>query len=230
MRTRTIVLVVAILLVAGFAALNWAEIVRPSPLLFGPVVADAPLGLILLALLALTLILFLASSIAMRTQSLIDYRQHQKTLEAQRELADKAEASRFVDLRQHLDSHLKEMRERDAIAASEFDKAMLQSRREVQTQMEQVHRTLTARLNEFEHRLESRLERAGVGRGAVNPAPVVRQDVTPSTPTAMATPTQEHAMARDEAQLREDEQRLRNDQERAAASDRPTESGWRKWF
>jgi hypothetical protein len=32
MRTRTIALVVAILLVAGFAALNWAEIVRPAPL------------------------------------------------------------------------------------------------------------------------------------------------------------------------------------------------------
>src|SRR5438128_68278 len=50
MRTRTIVLVVAILLVAGFAALNWSEIVRTSPLLFGPVVADAPMGLILLGL------------------------------------------------------------------------------------------------------------------------------------------------------------------------------------
>lgn len=110
MRTRTTLLVVAILLVAGFAALNWGEVVRPTTLLFGPIAADAPLGLILLALLALTLVLFLASSIAMRTQSLIDYRQHHKTLEAQRELADKAEASRFVDLRQQLDTHLKEMR------------------------------------------------------------------------------------------------------------------------
>ena len=30
MRTRTILLVVAILLVAGFAALNWGEVVRPA--------------------------------------------------------------------------------------------------------------------------------------------------------------------------------------------------------
>jgi hypothetical protein len=225
MRTRTIVLVVAILLVAGFAALNWSEIVRPAPLLLGPVVMDAPLGLILLAVLAITLVLFLASTAAMRTQSLIDYRQHQKTLEAQRDLADKAEASRFVDLRQHLDTHLKEMRERDAIAASEFDKAMLQSRRELQTQMEQVNRTISARLNELEHRLEARLERAGIGRG-----PVVA-DVVPSPAVHQPVPAQQVR----EAEIREEE-RLRDEriragrEEPAAAADRPAETGWRRWF
>jgi hypothetical protein len=225
MRTRTIVLVVAILLVAGFAALNWTEIVRPSPLMFGPVVADAPLGLILLALLGLTLILFLASSIAMRTQSLMDYRQNQKTLEAQRDLADKAEASRFVDLRQHLDTHLKEMRERDAIAASEFDKAMLQSRREVQTQMEQMNRMISARLNEIEQRLGGRAPAA---------VPPMRSEMVQPT-------VHEHAMAQQdrEAQVREEE-RLRDEriraerevhrEERATAADRPAESGWRRWF
>src|ERR1700712_5464120 len=106
MRTRSILLVVAILLVAGFAALNWSEIVRSAPLSFGIMVTDAPLGAILLALLAITLVLFLASTAAMRTQSLLDYRNHQKTLEAQRDLADRAEASRFVELRKHLDDHL----------------------------------------------------------------------------------------------------------------------------
>jgi D-ribose pyranose/furanose isomerase RbsD len=229
MRTRTIVLVVAILLVAGFAALNWSEIVRPAPLLLGPVVMDAPLGLILLAVLAITLVLFLASTAAMRTQSLIDYRQHQKTLEAQRDLADKAEASRFVDLRQHLDTHLKEMRERDAIAASEFDKAMLQSRRELQTQMEQVNRTISARLNELEHRLEARLERAGIGRGPVV-APV-RNDVVPAAAVHQPVPAQQVR----EAEIREEE-RLRDEriragrEEPAAAADRPAETGWRRWF
>ena len=227
MRTRTIVLVVAILLVAGFAALNWTEIVRPAPLLIGPAtVSNAPLGLILLALLGITLVLFLISSAAQRTQSLIDYRHHQKTLEAQRELADKAEASRFVDLRQHLDNHLKEMRERDAIAASEFDKAMVQSRREVQTQMEQMNRMLSARLNEIEQRL--------AGHAPAHAAAPMRNELV--QPTA-----HEHAMAQQarEAQLR-DEERLRDEriraereahrEERAVASDRPPESGWRRWF
>jgi hypothetical protein len=239
MRTRTIVLVVAILLVAGFAALNWTEIVRPTPLSFGLMVTTAPLGLILLALLGLTLVLFLAATAAMRTQSLLDYRSHQKTLEAQRELADKAEASRFIELRQYMDTHLKEMRERDAIAATEFDKAMLQSRREVQTQMEQTNRMIAARLSELEQRLDGRLARANVTGAPVN-VPPVRQEIVP--PTRPVT-EQEHAMARErEAQLR-DEERLREERIRDErireerdlrredrAGDRPPESGWRKWF
>lgn len=224
MRTRTILLVVAILLVAGFAALNWGEVVRPTPLLFGPIAADAPLGLILLALLALTLVLFLASSIAMRTQSLIDYRQHHKTLEAQRELADKAEASRFVDLRQQLDTHLKEMRERDAIAATEFDKAMLQTRRELQAQMEQINRTIATRMTELENRLDGRVSRVGV--------PPSTPNVPPPQESVAAREARE-ARVRDEERMRQDadrEQREVRREERAAAADKPAESGWRKWF
>lgn len=224
MRTRTILLVVAILLVAGFAALNWGEVVRPAPLLFGPIAADAPLGLILLGLLALTLVLFLASSIAMRTQSLIDYRQHQKTLEAQRELADKAEASRFVDLRQHLDTHLKEMRERDAIAASEFDKAMLQSRRELQAQMEQINRMISTRMSELESRLDGRVNRMGV--------PPSTPNVPPPQESVAAREARE-ARVRDEERMRLDSEREQREvrrEERASAADKPSESGWRKWF
>ena len=239
MRTRTIVLVVAILLVAGFAALNWTEIVRPTPLSFGLLVSNAPLGLILLGLLGITLVLFLASTAAMRTQSLLDYRTHQKTLEAQRELADKAEASRFIELRQYMDTHLKEMRERDAIAATEFDKAMLQSRREVQNQMEQMSRMIAARLNELEQRLDGRLARTTVGAAPMNVPPVHQEIVPPTRPVV----EHEHAMARErEAQMR-DEERLREERIRDErirderdlrredrAGDKPPESGWRKWF
>jgi hypothetical protein len=244
MRTRTIILVVAILLIAGFAALNWAEVTRSSPLLFGPVVVDAPLGGILLALLGLTLVLFLASTAAMRTQSLIDYRHHQKTLEAQRELADKAEASRFHELRAHMDEHLRGIGERDTIVAGEFDKAMLQNRREMQAHMEQMNRMLSARLNELEHRLETRFERMGLARPAgMEP---VREEIVHAAPVrpdlAQPTPGHEHAMAaqarhdaqvaRDarDAQLREEERLRAQQQERATAGERPAESGWRKWF
>ena len=243
MRTRTILLVVAILLVAGFAALNWSEVTRTSPLLLGPIVADAPLGAILLGLLGITLILFLASTAAMRTQSLMDYRHHVKELEAQRALADKAEASRFHELRSHLDEHLRRMGERDVTTSAEFDKAMMRNHREMQGQMEQMNRMLSARLNELEHRLETRFERMGVGGGRAMPAtpPVVRQE-----PVRQA-PVQEHAMAAQaqhdanvarqarDAQLREEErlrdERIREEREnRANANDRPAETGWRRWF
>lgn len=257
MRARSIMLVIAILLVAGFAAMNWAEIIRPTSLWIGPVIADAPLGAILLGLLAITLVLFLASTAAMRTQSLLDYRQHQKTLEAQRALADKAEASRFTDLRQHLDTHLRELRERDSIAATEMEKARMDNQREIRTQLEQINRTLTARLGELEHRLESRFERMGNGAGVV-PVGSTRPMVPPVVNTEpMRVKEHEHAMAEQreaqarEAQAREsqahqaqmrDEERMRDDRVRQEPglhrderreerpADRPAESGWRRWF
>ena len=80
----------------------------------------------------------------------MEHRRHAKALEAQRVLADKAEASRFTDLRQYLDTHLRESRQREAIAATEFEKAMVQSQRELRSQLEQMNRTLAARLGEVD--------------------------------------------------------------------------------
>ena len=233
MRTRTILLIVAILLVAGFAALNWEEIIRPSTLWFGLFVTQAPLGAILLGLLVLSLVLFLASTAAMRTQSLIDYRQHQKTLEAQRELADKAEASRFIDLRQHLDTSLKELRDREAIAATEMEKSRMDSQREIRAQLEQINRTLSARLNEMETRLDSRLGGSTVPVTTVRTAPVVNEHPQAQQDPARDMQQREQERARDEERLRDErvrqESQARQD-ERATAADRPAESGWRRWF
>lgn len=226
MRTRTILLIVAILLVAGFAALNWEEIVRPSTLWFGLFVTQAPLGAILLGLLVLSLVLFLASTAAMRTQSLIDYRQHQKTLEAQRELADKAEASRFVDLRQHMDTHLKELRERDAIAATEMEKSRMEAQREIRTQLEQINRTIAARLAEMESRLDARLGGSTGPVTTVRNAPVVNEHPQAQDP---GRDLQQHEQERLRDERMREENQVRSD-ERPTAADRPAESGWRRWF
>ena len=112
MRARLIILVLAILAVAGFAALNWSEFLRTTPLSFGLVVAEAPFGLILLGMLAVALVAFLVVSGTQQTRYLVEAHQHAKALAAQRELADKAEASRFTDLRQHMDVQLRESRQR----------------------------------------------------------------------------------------------------------------------
>lgn len=154
MRARLIVLLVAILLVAGFAALNWSEFLRPTPLSFGIFVMEAPLGLILLAVLAVALLAFIVSNIHMQTVSLLDTRQHAKELHAQRELADKAEASRFTDLRQHLDAQMREIHQRESVAAAEIEKAVAQGQRELRSQLELINRTLATRLGEIESRLD----------------------------------------------------------------------------
>jgi uncharacterized integral membrane protein len=237
MRSRFVLLVVAILLIAGFAALNWGEIVRPTSVWFGPFMADAPLGAILLGLLALAVVVFALSAASMRTQTLLESRHHYKELEAQRLLADKAEASRFTELRTHIDTHLRELRERDAIAASEFEKQRLENQRALSAQLEQINRTIAARLNELEHRLESRFERMGMSRPApvgpavgqppvntVNEHPQARPHVDP-----VREQEAHQAQMREEQRLRED--RMRDERERGVAgTDKPTESGWRRWF
>ncbi|HEX7890326.1 MAG TPA: hypothetical protein VF522_13275 [Ramlibacter sp.] len=251
MRSRFILLVVAILLIAGFAALNWSEIVRPAPLLIGPIMMDAPLGAILLGLLALAVVVFALSAASMRTHTLLESRHHYKELEAQRALADKAEASRFTDLRGHMDNHMRDLRERDSIAATELEKARLEHRREINTQLEQINRTLSARLNEMEHRLETRFERMGYGRAAPVAGaapPVLRSEVErPNTVREHAEAREEvqqqareqqanQAQMREEERLRDDrireERDLRSDEERARAEngERRPESGWRRWF
>ncbi|MEJ5988919.1 hypothetical protein WG902_02885 [Ramlibacter sp. PS3R-8] len=230
MRTRSIVLIVAILLVAAFAALNWGEMVNPTDLSFGLFVTKAPLGLILLGLLAITLVLFLASTAAMRTQSLIESRQHHKTLEAQRDLADKAEASRFVDLRQHMDTQLRELRERDAISAAEAEKARMEAQREIRTQLEQINRTLSARLNEMESRLDGRPGGIALPVTTVRTAPVNEH---PHAQEAHDTQMRDAARLRDEERLRDERLRQSNpvrSDERTTAADRPAETGWRRWF
>lgn len=159
MRARLLFLVVAILLVAGFAAQNWSEFMRTSPLNFGVVVEEAPLGLIMLGVLGVTLLVFLVGSAMQQSRFMLESRHHAKTLQAQRDLAEKAEASRFTDLRQQLDAHLRENRQRDSIAATELEKAMVQSQRELRNQLDVINRTLDGRLTELESRIEARLER-----------------------------------------------------------------------
>ncbi len=159
MRARLLFIVVAIVLVAGFAAQNWPEFQRTAPLNFGVVVSNAPLGTILLVVLLVSLLVFLISSAAQESRHLMEHRRYSRSLEAQRDLAEKAEASRYTELRQHIDTNLREGRQRDALAGTEFEKAMVQGQRELRNQLEQLNRTLTTQRAELESRLDARLPR-----------------------------------------------------------------------
>lgn len=158
MRARSLLLVVVLVVVGLLALLNYEELSRPTTLNLGWRTASAPLGLLLLGLFAITLLAFLASSASGRSRHLRESHEHTKALEAQRELADRAEASRFTDLRQQLDSHLRETQQRDVTTQAEMDKSLEQRQREVRNQLEQMHRSLSMRLDEMEARLESRLD------------------------------------------------------------------------
>jgi uncharacterized integral membrane protein len=167
MRARLVLLLVAILLVAGFAALNSAEIMKPVPLNFGVFTTDAPLGAILIGLLGVALLVFLAASAATNARMRSKEIRYHRELQVQRDLAEREEASRFTQLRQHFDNHLRENRQRDALVSSEFEKNMIQSHRDLRDQLQQIHHTLATRLGEVESRTEGRLERSAPSGEAV---------------------------------------------------------------
>lgn len=99
MRLRTVLVVVAILLVAAFAAVNWPALVAPAELSLVATSFTAPLGLLLLAAMAVLVLCFALYMAAWQAQVLLETRRHAKQLEQQRVLADQAEASRFTELR-----------------------------------------------------------------------------------------------------------------------------------
>lgn len=157
MRARLLFIVLAGVVVAALAALNWGEVTRVSRLNFGLILTDAPLAGILLAILALTLVVFLVSSAIQESRNLLAWNRHSKELQAQRDLADKAEASRFTDLRQHIDATLRDARQRDSLVGGEFEKAMLQSHRDLRAQLDTMNRTLLARMADLESRVDHRV-------------------------------------------------------------------------
>jgi uncharacterized integral membrane protein len=109
MHTRTLIVVVVLLLVAVFAALNWGAFTASSTLSLGVATVEGPLGLILLAIIGLLSAVFLVYVVVLQTSFLMEARRNARELQAQRELADQAEASRFTELRGFIDTRLGEV-------------------------------------------------------------------------------------------------------------------------
>ncbi|HSI53263.1 MAG: hypothetical protein ACAH21_19115 [Ramlibacter sp.] len=162
MRARLVFMLAALVVAVGFAALNWSEFNRTSPLSFGLFITEASIGMVMLGILGLTILAFLLSTAVHESRYVLESRRHMKSLEAQRDLADKAEASRLAELRQQFDTHIRESREHRqqlGLAATEADKALAQSQRELRLQFEQLGRMIAGRLTELETRMDTRLER-----------------------------------------------------------------------
>ena len=108
MRSRTFFVLLGIGLIAAFAALNWSAFVTPTKLSLVFTTVDVPLGIVMLAVLIGVTLLFAAYMAAWQGTVIVETRRHSKELQAQRVLAEQAEASRFTELR----STLKEESER----------------------------------------------------------------------------------------------------------------------
>ena len=144
MRARTIFLIVGIFLIAGFAMLNVDEFTRTSVLSLGFTTIQVPLGLVMLLLVVGILLVFLASTIYMQSTNLIETRQYARELTAQRALADKAEASRFTELRQYMESQAAIGINRDALTKAAIEHRLSQTEALVLHRLDQSDNTSAA--------------------------------------------------------------------------------------
>lgn len=103
MHLKTLFLLLIVVAMAALATLNWVALATPATVSLGVMEVEAPLGLIMLGLTALLCVFFLAYVLTLQGSVLMDTRRHTKELTAQRELADRAEASRFTELRAFLE-------------------------------------------------------------------------------------------------------------------------------
>ena len=161
MKIRTLLLLMLLVAIAAFAALNWSAFMAPTTLSLGFAVVQAPLGLVMLGMLAFLTALFLVFVVYLQTSVLLEARRHARELQANRELTDQAEASRFTELRGFLEVELKKQASLDAESRAAVLARMDQLDRDLRSAVEQSGNTLSAYIGELEDRLE---------RGASGPA------------------------------------------------------------
>ncbi|MBC7547610.1 MAG: hypothetical protein H7224_03065 [Polaromonas sp.] len=154
MRIRTIFLILFIVLVAAFVALNVDEFTRISVLSLGFTTVQMALGLVMLLLLVVVTVVFLGSTLLMQSANLLETRKYARDLNTQRDLADKAEVSRFTELRHYLDAQSVAEREREAMVSAALDQRFAAHQQMVLKRLDESDNTVAAHLGQLEDRLE----------------------------------------------------------------------------
>ena len=149
MNLRSGLVILVMVLIAAFSALNWSVLMAPTDLSLGFGAVKAPLGLIMLGLIVALAAVFLIYIVVLQAGMMSESRRVAKELKAQRELADKAEASRFDELRQ-----LHSADQQSLLARID------QLDRELRSALEAQANGINATLGE----IDDRLQRAGTPR------------------------------------------------------------------
>jgi hypothetical protein len=117
--------------------------------------------LILLAIIGLLTLLFLVYVTYLQSTVLFETRRHSRELQAQRELAEQAEASRFNQLRAFIETELEkvagEIEQSKSLLLTRLD----QIERDFRTGLEQTGNSLAASIGELEDRFDSSVGKSG---------------------------------------------------------------------
>ena len=151
---RAIALFAALVFVGLFALLNWTAFAAVTPLSLGFTTVQAPLGLIMLGVVVFTALLFTVWAISMQASALMEARRQTRELQVQRDLADKAEASRFTELRGFVAQEISNITQSTELARTMVMNSIDRLQTETRLSLEESSNTLSAYIGQLEDRLE----------------------------------------------------------------------------
>jgi hypothetical protein len=157
MNLRSLLILFALALLGGFALVNWQAFMTPMQLslLVGEV--RAPLGLIMLIVTGLITALFLVYVVFQQAGVIVESRRYAKELKANRELADRAEASRFTELKAFIGEELGRLDARSAAATVDLAARIDRLELALGERLNEATGTLSAYVGEVDEKLDHAL-------------------------------------------------------------------------
>ena len=154
MNLRSFSISLALVLLAVFTVLNWTAFIAPTTLSIGFTNVQAPLGLVMLVATGLVCGLFLVYIVVQQAGVILEARRNAKELKAHRELADKAEASRFTELRTFIEGELRRIEAQGGAATRELSARVEQAKQDLLEKLAESTRTLSAYVGEVDDKLD----------------------------------------------------------------------------
>jgi uncharacterized integral membrane protein len=153
-----VVILVALFLLAVFTLANWSVLTAPTLLSFVAFDVEGPLGVILLGVTLVLVALFVLYALMLRTNMLMESRRYNQELQAQRKLAESAEASRLSDLRTQIADEFAQMRD----AVGQADVRMDRVEQSMRQSMNEAANGLAALVGEMDDKIDRALARNAI--------------------------------------------------------------------
>ena len=150
-----VVILVVLLLLAVFSLANWPVLSAPATLSFIVFDVEGPLGVILLGAMLVVVGLFTLYALTLRTNMLIESRHHNQELQAQRKLAETAEASRLSELRTQIEREFADVRATVGEVSGQIDR----NEQSVKQSLDEAANGLAALVAEMDDKIDRALAR-----------------------------------------------------------------------
>jgi len=154
MYLRTLLVLTVLGLLIIFAVINRSAFMSQTTLSVGFTTVEAPLGLILLGIAGLLTLVFLIYLVYLQSSALLESRRYARELQAERDIAEQAEASRFNQLRAFLESEIRKLANQNEESRATVLARLNQLDRDLRSTVEQSGNTLAAYIGEIDDRVE----------------------------------------------------------------------------